>query len=87
LFLGRTTIVIAHRLTTIQNADYVYVLDNGQVIEEGTHQTLMAMEGSKYQAMVKDQYMERKQADIDENFMKQQKDEDIDILGRLMLIH
>ncbi|CAF3966715.1 unnamed protein product [Adineta steineri] len=50
---NRTTIVIAHRLTTIQNADYIYVLDKGSVIEEGTHETLLAKEGGKYQTMVK----------------------------------
>ncbi|CAF1495581.1 unnamed protein product, partial [Adineta steineri] len=50
---NRTTIVIAHRLTTIQNADYIYVLDKGGVIEEGTHETLLAKEGGKYQTMVK----------------------------------
>ncbi|CAF3650315.1 unnamed protein product, partial [Rotaria sordida] len=55
----RTTIVIAHRLTTIQNAHQIYVLDNGSVIEQGTHETLMAKEGGKYQAMVKRQQMER----------------------------
>ncbi|CAF1156838.1 unnamed protein product, partial [Rotaria sordida] len=55
---GRTTIVIAHRLTTIQNAHQIYVLDNGSVIEQGTHEILMAREGGKYQAMVKRQQME-----------------------------
>ncbi|CAF1579678.1 unnamed protein product, partial [Adineta steineri] len=45
--------VIAHRLTTIQNADYIYVLDKGSVIEEGTHETLLAKEGGKYQTMIK----------------------------------
>ncbi|CAF4071555.1 unnamed protein product, partial [Adineta steineri] len=50
---NRTIIVIAHRLTTIKNADYIYVLDSGSVIEEGTHETLLAKEGSKYQTMVK----------------------------------
>ncbi|CAF4035795.1 unnamed protein product [Rotaria sp. Silwood2] len=54
----RTTIVIAHRLTTIKNAHQIYVLDNGGVIEQGTHETLMAKEGGKYQAMVKRQQME-----------------------------
>ena len=49
----RTTIVIAHRLMSIQNAHHIYVLDNGSVLEEGTHETLMAKEGGKYQAMVR----------------------------------
>ncbi|CAF0731721.1 unnamed protein product [Adineta steineri] len=56
---NRTTIVIAHRLTTIQNADYIYVLDKGSVIEEGTHETLLAKEGGKYQTMVKMQQSEK----------------------------
>ncbi|CAF4276815.1 unnamed protein product, partial [Adineta steineri] len=56
---NRTTIVIAHRLTTIQNADYIYVLDKGNVIEEGTHETLLAKEGGKYQTMVKMQQSEK----------------------------
>ncbi|CAF4979491.1 unnamed protein product, partial [Rotaria sp. Silwood1] len=63
---GRTTIVIAHRLTTIQNAHQIYVLDNGHVIEQGTHKTLMAKEGGKYQAMVKRQQMERIDDDRDD---------------------
>ncbi|CAF1071435.1 unnamed protein product [Rotaria sordida] len=63
---GRTTIVIAHRLTTIQNAHQIYVLDNGSVIEQGTHETLMAKEGGKYQTMVKHQQMERINDDQDD---------------------
>ncbi|CAF4227924.1 unnamed protein product, partial [Rotaria sordida] len=51
--IDRTTIVIAHRLTTIQNAHQIYVLDNVTVIEQGTHETLMAKEGGKYQVIVK----------------------------------
>ncbi|CAF4024797.1 unnamed protein product [Adineta steineri] len=56
---NRTTIVIAHRLTTIQNANYIYVLDEGSVIEEGTHETLLEKEGGKYQTMVKMQQAEK----------------------------
>ncbi|CAF2670966.1 unnamed protein product [Rotaria sp. Silwood2] len=49
---GRTTIVIAHRLTTIQNAHQIYLLDNGSVIEQGTHKTLMAKQGGQRVALV-----------------------------------
>ena len=42
---GRTTIVIAHRLTTIYNSDVIAVIHNGQVVESGTHAKLMARQG------------------------------------------
>ncbi|CAF1513561.1 unnamed protein product [Adineta ricciae] len=56
---NRTTIIIAHRLSTIQNADHIYVFDKGKVVEEGTHESLMMAEGSRYQTMVKRQQTER----------------------------
>lgn len=42
---GRTTIVIAHRLTTIQNADKIVVMDNGKILEIGTHASLISQQG------------------------------------------
>jgi ATP-binding cassette subfamily B protein len=46
LVQGRTTIAIAHRLSTLHRADRLVVLDRGQVVEEGTHDQLMAREGA-----------------------------------------
>ncbi|CAF5021798.1 unnamed protein product, partial [Rotaria sp. Silwood1] len=74
---GRTTIVIAHRLATIRNAHQIYVLDNGSVIEQGTHEILMAKKGGKYQAMVKHQQMEKIDDNIDDMMsMQKAKEED-----------
>jgi len=42
---GRTTITIAHRLSTIKNAERILVIENGAIVEEGTHDALMAMRG------------------------------------------
>ncbi len=48
LMAGRTCFVIAHRLSTIRNADHILVVDHGDVVEQGTHETLMLQKGFYY---------------------------------------
>ena len=45
LMENRTSFVIAHRLSTVRGADYIYVLDSGRVVEEGTHEHLLSISG------------------------------------------
>ncbi|OTA66793.1 ABC transporter [Hypoxylon sp. EC38] len=56
---GRTTIAVAHRLSTIQNADVIYVFDQGRVVEEGTHYNLMK-KGGRYAELVNLQSLEKR---------------------------
>ena len=48
LMKDKTCFVIAHRLSTIRSADHILVLDGGQVVEQGTHESLMAEKGFYY---------------------------------------
>ena len=45
LMEGKTTIIIAHRLSTVQNADKIIVIDAGKMVQKGTHEELMAQNG------------------------------------------
>ncbi len=58
LMLGRTTIVIAHRLSTVRAMDRILVFDRGEVVEEGPHQALLAREGGVYRGLFEKQVSE-----------------------------
>jgi ATP-binding cassette subfamily B multidrug efflux pump len=49
---GRTSFVIAHRLSTIRDADVILVMDQGQIVEQGTHEELLAAKGFYYELFI-----------------------------------
>ena len=51
---GRTSVIIAHRLSTVKDADHIVVMKNGHVVEQGTHQTLLDKKGVYY-SLIKNQ--------------------------------
>ncbi len=55
---NRTTLVIAHRLSTVENADRIIVLDAGSIVESGTHAELLAA-GGHYAALYRMQFSEQ----------------------------
>ena len=58
LMKNRSTIIIAHRLGTIQNVDQIYVLDKGEIVESGSHKELINMENGVYNSLIKLQYFQ-----------------------------
>nr|GLL39213.1 ABC transporter B family member 19-like [Ipomoea trifida] len=57
LMVGRTTVVVAHRLSTIKNVDSIAVIQQGQVVETGTHEELIAKAGGAYASLIRFQEM------------------------------
>jgi ABC-type multidrug transport system fused ATPase/permease subunit len=55
--INRTVLVIAHRLSTVRNADLVIVIDQGTIVEQGTHDSLIAKEDGIYKKLVLRQLM------------------------------
>jgi len=58
LMRGRTSIVIAHRLSTVRSLDRILVFDRGEIVEEGSHAALMAHAGGIYRSLFERQAME-----------------------------
>ena len=59
LLRGRTSFIIAHRLSTVRNADRILVIDGGKVLEQGSHQELMAKKG-RYWELYQNQFRREK---------------------------
>lgn len=57
LMEGRTSFIIAHRLSTIKDADHILVIDHGDIIEQGTHESLLA-QGGFYSKLYNSQFAE-----------------------------
>ena len=66
LWRGRTTIIIAHRLSTLKDVDRIFVIDNGRIVEIGSHKELIEKRGVYYNLL----YMQTKLANIDEVLVK-----------------
>tara|TARA_B100001093_G_scaffold364522_1_gene349318 strand:- start:640 stop:2412 length:1773 start_codon:yes stop_codon:yes gene_type:complete len=56
---GKTSIIIAHRLATIKNADRIIVMDRGKIIEEGTHEELLKVKGGNYSKLYEVQFADK----------------------------
>ncbi|CAL9248274.1 unnamed protein product [Arabidopsis halleri] len=65
--IGRTTIVIAHRLSTLRNADVICVIQNGHIVETGSHEELLERIDGHYSSLVRLQQMKNEESDVNIN--------------------
>ena len=73
LMKGRTTLVIAHRLSTIRDADVILVVNDGYIVEQGTHDSLLAKNGA-YAALYNSQFKVKE----DQGSLKEEQTSDAD---------
>ena len=63
LLAGRTTFVIAHRLSTIRRADLILLMEDGRIIERGTHEQLMAARGAYHGMVIRQMESQRQEGE------------------------
>jgi ATP-binding cassette subfamily B multidrug efflux pump len=61
---GKTSLIIAHRLATVKNADRILVMEQGEIVESGNHKTLLEIEGGVYAKLYKVQFLEAEEAAV-----------------------
>ena len=64
LMQDKTVFVIAHRLSTVQNADKIVVINQGQVVEIGNHEELMKIENGQYKSLYEMQFKKQETANV-----------------------
>lgn len=64
--MGRTTVIVAHRLSTIRNADVIFAFDKGVICESGTHEELMKQKGVYYNLVITQETKATKKVDSNE---------------------
>lgn len=69
---GRTTIIVAHRLSTIRNADKIILLSKGQVVEEGDHNSLMSLKGHYYSLVTAQVHAKKKRNNYLKKYLKKE---------------
>jgi ABC-type multidrug transport system fused ATPase/permease subunit len=65
LLAGRTTFVIAHRLSTIRRADLILLMEEGRIVERGTHEELMQARGTYYEMVRRQMESHGEESDVD----------------------